>query len=112
MVAIRGDIDALPINEETGVDFASTTHGVMHACGHDVHAAWTVGAAHLIAADPADGDVVILLQPGEETAEGAQAVIDSGALEGIQAIIGAHIDMRYLLGTVVADAGHMAASAD
>ena len=112
VVAIRGDIDALPIHEETGVDFASTTHGVMHACGHDIHAAWTVGAAHLIAADPADGDVVVLLQPGEETAEGAQAVIESGVLEGVQAIVGAHIDMRYPLGTVVADAGHMAASAD
>jgi hippurate hydrolase len=59
LVAIRGDIDALPIHEDTGADFGSETPGVMHACGHDVHAAWTVGAASLLAAKPAAGDVLI-----------------------------------------------------
>jgi len=112
VVAIRGDIDALPIHEETGAEFASVNAGVMHACGHDLHAAWTVGAAHLLAENPADGDVIVILQPAEETAEGARKVMDAGGIDGAAAIIGAHIDMRYDLGTVVADAGPMAASAD
>ena len=112
VVAIRGDIDALPVQEETGADFASETNGVMHACGHDVHAAWTVGAARLLTENPADGDVLVVLQPAEETAQGALAMIEAGGLDGVAAIIGAHVDMRYPLGTVVAQAGHMAASAD
>ena len=112
VVAIRGDIDALPIQDATGVDFASRTDGIMHACGHDVHAAWTVGAAYLLAENPAEGDVLVLLQPAEETAQGALAVLESGELDDVAAIIGAHVDMRYALGTVVAQEGHMAASAD
>ena len=62
VVAVRGDIDALPITEATGLPFASQRPGVMHACGHDVHAAWTVGVAHLLAREPAAGDVVVVLQ--------------------------------------------------
>ncbi len=112
VVAIRGDIDALPVQEETGVAFASQTEGVMHACGHDVHAAWTVGAAFLLTENPADGDVLVLLQPAEETAQGALAFIETGELDGVAAVIGAHVDMRYPLGTVVVQDGHMAASAD
>ena len=72
-VAIRGDIDALPIQEETDLEWASVNPGVMHACGHDVHASWAVGAAHLLSQAPAAGDVLILLQPAEETAMGAPA---------------------------------------
>src|ERR1043166_8137523 len=64
VVALRGDIDALPIQEATGLPFASTTAGVMHACGHDVHAAWAVGSAALLAASPADGDRPVVLNPG------------------------------------------------
>src|SRR3954469_18320413 len=63
VVAVRGDIDALPVREETGLSFASRNEGVMHACGHDVHATWAVGAAALLARQPAAGDVVVLLQP-------------------------------------------------
>jgi amidohydrolase len=111
-VAIRGDIDALPITEETGVHFASVNRGVMHACGHDVHAAWTVGAAHLLSDEPACGDVVIILQPAEETAQGAQAMIEAGALDGVSAIFGAHVDLRFEIGAVVAQAGNVAGSAD
>ena len=90
VVAIRGDIDALPIQEETGLPFTSEVPGVMHACGHDVHATWTVGAATLLAQEPATGDVVILLQPAEETGKGALAMLEAGAIEGIAAIFGAH----------------------
>jgi amidohydrolase len=111
-VAIRGDIDALPIEEATGLDFASSTKGVMHACGHDVHATWTIGAALLLAAAPADGDVLVLLQPAEEMGEGAAAVIASGALDGVDAIVGGHVDRRYEVGQVVAQEGPLAASTD
>ena len=60
-VAVRGDIDALPIQEETGLEFSSLNPGVMHACGHDVHATWTVGAAALLSRAPAQSEVVIVL---------------------------------------------------
>ena len=111
-VAVRGDIDALPIQEETGLPFASTVQGVMHACGHDVHATWAVGAAHLLAREPARGDVIVILQPGEETGRGALRMIEGGALAGARAIFGAHVDRRFEVGQVVADAGPLAASAD
>lgn len=112
VVAIRGDIDALPIQEETGVEYASRNAGVMHACGHDVHAAWTVGAAHLLAINPAAGDVLILLQPAEETGRGAPLLIEEGVLDRVGAIFGAHVDMRFPIGQVVAEPGNVAASAD
>ncbi|MDE3054851.1 MAG: amidohydrolase [Gemmatimonadota bacterium] len=111
-VAIRGDIDALPIREDTGLPYASTHDGVMHACGHDVHATWAVGAARLLARDPALGDVLIVLQPAEETGKGARAVMESGALDGVACIFGGHVDRRFEVGQVVADAGPLAASAD
>lgn len=111
-VALRGDIDALPIGEETGLAYASTNSGVMHACGHDVHASWAVGAAALLARTPAPGDVLVVLQPAEETGQGARAVVESGALDEAAAIFGAHVDRRFEIGQVVADYGPLAASAD
>ena len=111
-VAVRGDIDALPIPENTGLPFASEHAGVMHACGHDVHATWTVGAAHLLAARPAAGDVLIVLQPAEETGRGANAVLASGALDRVAAIFGAHVDRRFAVGKVVAQEGPLAAASD
>jgi len=112
VVAVRGDIDALPITEATGLPFTSQRPGVMHACGHDVHAAWTVGVAHLLAREPAAGDVVVVLQPAEETGKGAAAVLASGALAGVAAIFGGHVDRRFAVGQVVAQPGPLAASAD
>ena len=112
VIAVRGDVDALPIQEATGLPYASTVPGVMHACGHDVHASWAVGAAALLARAPAEGDVLVVLQPAEETGEGAQAVLESGALDAARAIFGAHVDRRFPVGHVVADAGPLAASAD
>ncbi|HRN52462.1 MAG TPA: M20 family metallopeptidase [Gemmatimonadaceae bacterium] len=111
-VAIRGDIDALPIQEETGLPFTSMHAGVMHACGHDMHAAWAVGAGLLIAKQPAVGEVRILLQPAEELGEGAPRVLADGALEGVGAIFGGHVDWRFSLGEVVATPGPLAASTD
>jgi amidohydrolase len=112
IVAVRGDIDALPIQEATGLQFASVNSGVMHACGHDIHATWAVGAAHLLAARGAEGDVLIVLQPAEETGEGAAAMLAAGALDGVAAIFGAHVDRRWDVGEVVAQSGPLAASAD
>ncbi len=112
VVAVRGDIDALPIHENTGLPYASVNDGVMHACGHDVHASWAVGAAHLLAERPAAGDVLVVLQPAEETGTGAAAVLASGALDGVAAIFGAHVDRRFAVGEVVAQAGPLAAAAD
>jgi amidohydrolase len=112
VVAIRGDIDALPIQEATGLPFASEVSGAMHACGHDVHATWAVGAAALLVDEPAEGDVLIVLQPAEETGHGALTIIDAGALNGVEAIFGGHVDRRFPLGHVVADEGPLAASAD
>ena len=112
VVAVRGDIDALPIHEATGVPFTSRNDGVMHACGHDVHASWAVGAAYLLANRPAAGDVLVVLQPAEEIAEGAAAVLQSGVLDGVAAIFGAHVDRRFAVGQVVVQPGSLAASAD
>lgn len=111
-VAVRGDMDALPITEATGLDFASQNPGVMHACGHDVHASWAVGAALQLVREPAHGDVLVVLQPAEEVGEGAKAIIESGALDGVRAIFGGHVDRRFAVGEVVAQAGPLAASAD
>lgn len=112
VIALRGDIDALPIQEETGLDYASCVPGVMHACGHDVHATWTVAAAMQLIDQPAEGDVVLVLQPAEEVGAGAPAVLESGVLDGVQAIFGGHVDRRFEVGHVIAEAGPLAASAD
>jgi len=112
VVALRGDIDALPITEATGLEFSSANDGVMHACGHDVHASWAVGAALLLAREPAAGDVLVVFQPAEEVGEGAREVLASGALDGVHAIFGAHVDRRFEVGQAVAQEGPLAASTD
>lgn len=112
VVAIRGDIDALPIQEDTGLPYASVHPGRMHACGHDVHASWAVGAAALLRAEPAEGDVLIVLQPAEEATDGAKALMDAGALADVAAIFGAHVDRRFAVGQVVAQEGSVNAASD
>ena len=81
-VLLRADMDALPLTEQTGLDFAARS-GRMHACGHDLHAAMLVGAARLLASrrDELAGDVVFMFQPGGEGYEGAQHMIDEGLLD-------------------------------
>lgn len=111
-VAVRGDIDALPITESTGLPYASKNPGVMHACGHDMHASWTVGAALLLARVSASGDVLVVLQPAEELGEGARVILESGALDEARAIFGGHVDRRFDVGQVVAQPGPLAASTD
>jgi amidohydrolase len=101
-IIIRGDIDALPIQEASGHPYQSRQSGVMHACGHDIHTTWAIGAAHLLAKQRIDRDVYILLQQAEETAEGATYLLNSGQLpKSCVAVIGGHVDPRYELGQVV-----------
>jgi hippurate hydrolase len=82
-VLLRGDMDALPVTEATGVEFASKVHGAMHACGHDLHTTMLLGAARVLSAhrDELDGDVVFMFQPGEEGWDGAGAMIAEGVLD-------------------------------
>jgi amidohydrolase len=89
---LRSDMDALPIREETGLDFASDS-GNMHACGHDAHMAMLLGAARLIGEHRRElqGTVRFLFQPGEEISQGAEALIAEGVLEGVDAACGLHI---------------------
>ncbi len=82
-VLIRGDMDALPITEKTGVPFESSISGAMHACGHDLHTAMLAGAARVLSARQAElpGNVIFMFQPGEEGAGGARLMIDEGVLD-------------------------------
>lgn len=93
-VALRTDMDALPIEEDTGLPFASEVKGFMHACGHDIHMSALIGAARLLSAHRGEmyGNVVFLLQPAEENAGGAARMIEAGALEGVDAVFGAHVN--------------------
>ena len=111
-IALRADTDALPIQEETGLEFASERPGVMHACAHDGHTAMLVGAAELLLADPPPLPIRLLFQPAEEVAEGAKAMIKAGTLEGVARIFGGHIDRHYPAGTIALQAGAMNASTD
>ena len=91
-LAIRADMDALPMPEETGLPFASTVPGKMHACGHDIHTTTLLGVAEVLQgmAQHLAGKLVLIFQPAEETLGGARAMIDDGAAEGLDLAIGFH----------------------
>lgn len=114
MVALRADIDALPIVEEAEVPWVSKNSGVMHACGHDFHASAALGAAILLKAiEPQiKGRVRILFQPAEEVATGAIDVLNTGVLEGVQAIFGIHNDPTLAVGVLGTKAGALTAGVD
>ena len=113
-VTLRADMDALPLTEATGADFASETPGVMHACGHDVHMTAALGAARLLSARRASlkGAVVFLFQPDEEGRGGARRMIEAGALEGVDAVFGAHVSPELPLGAVGVRYGKFYAASD
>ncbi|HET9794289.1 MAG TPA: amidohydrolase [Thermoanaerobaculia bacterium] len=90
-VMIRADMDALPLEEETGVPYVSSVPGKMHACGHDGHVAIGLAVAERLARDPAGGAFRSLFQPAEEGAGGARAMVDDGALDGVSAALGLHL---------------------
>lgn len=114
LIALRADIDALPINEITPRPWASQTSGVMHACGHDVHTTVMLGVAHRLKQQEArlPGRVRILFQPAEETFNGAQQLIDAGALDGVQAIFGMHNAPDLPLGELRTRSGALYANVD
>jgi len=112
VVGLRADMDALPIAEKTELPFASTTSGIMHACGHDGHVAMLLGAASILQKLKLPGRVRLLFQPAEEKGNGAVKMIEGGAIDGIDAIFGGHIDTHYETGIITVDEGIICAFAD
>lgn len=114
MVGLRADIDALPVTEHTDLPFASAVPGVMHACGHDTHAAMLYGAAKVLCSVKGElpGTVRLLFQPAEEIVKGAKALVQQGALDGVDMLFGQHIIGMMPVGVLGVSAGPSAAASD
>lgn len=114
VVALRADIDALPIVEQTGLPYQSQNPGVMHACGHDFHQTSLLGAASLLKEkeDQLDGTIRLIFQPAEEISEGATEVLATGLLEDVQGIIGFHNMPQLKAGQLALNAGAMMAGVE
>lgn len=113
-IALRCDIDGLPIQEESGLDYASEHAGRMHACGHDFHISTVLGSAYLLKAQEKElhGTVYLIFQPAEEAPGGARKVMETGVLKEVQAIFGLHTSPLYDVGTLGIRAGAVTASVD
>jgi hippurate hydrolase len=115
-VLLRGDMDALPMPEDTGVDYASATDGAMHACGHDAHVAMLVGAARVLASERSTlrGRVRFMFQPGEEGFHGARSMLDEGLLDDpdVDGVFALHVSPNIPAGVVSTRGGAVMASAD
>lgn len=114
VIALRADIDALPVSEKTGLPFTSEIPGKMHACGHDIHMATVLGAAFILGRlkDRLPGSVRLIFQPAEEVGAGAAELIAAGALNGVSSIIGCHNKPDLPVGTVGLKAGPLMAAVD
>jgi amidohydrolase len=110
VVAIRADMDALPIFEQNDTEYVSQNEGKMHACGHDSHTAMALGAAQILAKEKLNGRVRFIFQPCEETADeeglsGAQRMYAEGAVDGVDYVIAQHVDPTSPVGTIAINEG-------
>jgi len=114
LLAIRTDMDALPIQEATGLEYASRRPGIMHACGHDVHTTVGLGTAMILShlRDALPGNIRFLFQPAEETAQGARWMIQDGVMENVSAILSLHVFPSVPAGSVAIRYGALTAAAD
>jgi amidohydrolase len=114
LLAIRTDMDALPIQEATGLEYASRRSGVMHACGHDVHTTVGLGTAMVLGQlqEALPGKIRFLFQPAEETSEGAKWMIQAGVIENVSAILSLHVFPSISAGSIAVRYGALTAAAD
>ena len=103
VIALRADMDGLPIEEVNDVYYKSKHEGLMHACGHDVHMAILLGVANILDEmwDQLNIDVKLIFQPAEETTGGAKRIIKSGILNDVSAVFGLHVDPHFQVGEVL-----------
>jgi hippurate hydrolase len=111
-IALRAEMDALPGDETTGADYASTIPGKMHACGHGAHMAILLGAAELLKQQTPPGPVRLIFQPAEERGGGARVAISDGAVDGVAALFAGHVTHEFLTGKIMVRDGLVTSQSD